>query len=65
MRFAFDNPDMDFAKAKVPYSDVIFEIIKTEKDAYSIFTLAGDTANEVATFTKEELKTLWKMLSEK
>ena len=65
MKFAFENNDMDFAKAKVPYSDVFLEVIKTDEDEYSIYALEGDTVTDIATLTKSELKTLWKMLTDK
>ena len=65
MKFVFDNHDIEFVKADVPKSEVTLEIIKTGKNCYTILYRLGDGVAENGEFNKEELKTLWKMLSEK
>jgi len=65
MKFVFDNPDMEFVRADVPDSEVTLEIRKIEKNSYLILYQIGDRVAENGEFNKEELRMLWKMLTEK
>lgn len=65
MKFIFDDPDMEFVKADVPGDKTTLEVTKIEKDMFAIYYHSGDNVYDCATFSKKELKVLWKMLSNK
>ena len=65
MKFILDNKDFDSVKADAPKPDTSFEIRKIGKDDYALFYNTRDNIFECWTFTKSELKVIWKMLSEK
>lgn len=65
MRFAFDNPDMNFVKADIEKNKSSLEVHKIEEDTYSVFSYHNDSPFERGTFSKKELKLLWRMLTEK
>jgi len=63
-KFILDNnKDFESVKAKVPLTQVTLELRKIDKTYYSIFYHADDIVTECGTFTKQELKTVWKMMS--
>ncbi len=59
MKCILDDKDFQYIK-----SDPL-EIYKIDKEDYTLFYHEGDKVYECWTFTKEELKKLWIMLSEK
>jgi hypothetical protein len=65
MKFVFDDKDFDFVRANVPGQKNELEIRKTDKKYYSIFEYSEKSVFEQGTFTKAELKILWKMLTRK
>lgn len=64
-KFALNNKDVDSIKGGIPKSKKSFEIIKFSDDEYILLEHVGDSVGEIATFTYQEFKTIWMMLSEK
>ena len=62
-KFALNNPDVDSIKADIPKSKKSFEIVKFNDDEYILLEHVGDSVGEIASFTYNEMKTLWMMLS--
>jgi hypothetical protein len=65
MKFALADKDFDSVKADVPKSEKCFEILRTEKDEYTLFLHYGDNVEGIYEFNLDELKTLWKMMTTK
>ncbi len=61
MKFGI-NKDFDSSMARIGKSDKHFEIVRFE-DEYTLLEHHGDSVGEIYTFTKEELRTLWAMMS--
>ena len=65
MRFALSDKDFNCVKADVPKSKKQFEILRTDKDEYTLFERIGDNVFGISEFNLEELKTLWRMMTTK
>lgn len=57
------NKDFESIRTNIPKSAKSFEINKFGKDEYALLEHVGDSVGEIYTFTKEELKALWIMLT--
>ena len=64
MKFGITK-DFDSAKGDIGKTGKTLELLKTDKDEYSLLEHDRDTVEGLVTLTKEELKTLWKMMSVK
>lgn len=64
MRFALNNKSFDSVKGKIGNTDKSLEISRYN-DEFSLYSHEGDTVTEIACFTKEELHTIWVMMTEK
>ena len=64
MKFGITK-DFDSAKGDIGKTGKTLELLKTDKDEYSLLEHDKDTVEGLVTLTKEELKTLWKMMSVK
>jgi hypothetical protein len=63
-RFVLDvEKNFDHTISDVPKTGCTLEIRKIDKLYYSIFQHYKDSVYEAGTFTKEELKAIWQMLS--
>lgn len=65
MKFSLSEKDFDSCRAEVPKSKKQFEILKTDKDEYTLLEHIGDNVNGIYEFTYEEIKTVWLMLTTK
>lgn len=63
MKFALNDKDIDSIKGGVLKSKKTLEIIKFDDDEYILLEHDGDSVGEIASFTYQEMKTLWMMLS--
>ena len=63
MKFALSDKDFESCRAQVAKSEQYLEILKLTNDEYMIFDHRGDSVTERGDFTKEELKTIWRMLT--
>jgi hypothetical protein len=63
-RFALNNKDIDSIKGGIINSKKTFELIKFNDDEYILLEHVGDSVAEIATFTYNEMKTIWLMLTE-
>lgn len=61
MRFGITK-DFDSSSGRIGKTDKRLELIRFE-DEYTLLEHIGDNVGEIYTFTKEELRTLWMMLS--
>jgi hypothetical protein len=57
------NKDFESIRTNVPKTAKSFEISKFGKDEYMLLEHSGDSVGEIYTFTKEELKAIWIMLT--
>ena len=65
-KFILDvEKSFDHTVSDVPKTEVSLEIRKIDKEYYSIFQHTRDSVFECGTFTKEEWRVIWKMLSVK
>lgn len=64
MKFALTK-DFESSNGKVQKSDKSLELIKLTKDEYLLLEHIGDLVSEIATLSKEELRTLWIILTTK
>jgi hypothetical protein len=62
MKFGITK-DFDNSSGQVGKTAKRLELLKTDKDEYSLMEHNGNIVEGLTTFTKEELKTLWKMMS--
>jgi hypothetical protein len=62
-KFALADKDFDTVKGGIPKTGKTFELLKLSKDEYILFEHIGNHAGEVASFTYNELKVLWMMLT--
>ena len=64
MRFVL-NKKIDSIRSTVPTGKgrQAFEITETDRDQYTLYEHIGDAVWEIHTFTKEELRTIWIMLT--
>jgi hypothetical protein len=62
MRFGITK-DFDSSKGDVGKTGKSLELLKTDKDEYSLLEHHGDNVEGLVTLTKEELHTLWRMMS--
>jgi len=66
MRFILNEKDFESIKSNIPGTQYWIEITKISEVDYSVFIhRANGSVYENGTYTKEELKTIWKMLSVK
>jgi hypothetical protein len=63
-KFGIDK-DFDSAKGDIGKTGRTLELLKTDKDEYSLMEHHGDNVEGLTTFTYEELKTLWRMITVK
>jgi hypothetical protein len=63
-RFAISK-DFESLIFGMPKSEKTFELVKIDKDEYALLEHKGNNVNEIYTFTKEELRTLWLALTTK
>ena len=61
-KFAIDK-NFDSIRSGLLKSKKNFELTQFGDDEYTLLEHMGDSVGEIATFTKEELKTLWIMLT--
>lgn len=61
MKFGIGK-DFDSSMARIGKTDKRFELVRFE-DEYTLLEHYGDNVGEIYTFTKEELRTLWAMMS--
>ena len=64
MRFGITK-DFDSAKGDIGKTGKTLELLKSDKDEYLLLEHDRGTVEGLVTLTKEELKTLWKMMSVK
>jgi hypothetical protein len=62
-KFLLSDRDFESVKSRVGNTKTTLEINKIGKDEYAIFEHIGDSVFERDTFTKEEMKTIWQMLT--
>ena len=62
MKFGITK-DFDSAKGEIGESGKTLELLKTDKNEYSLLEHDRDTVEGLVTLTKEELHTLWRMMS--
>jgi hypothetical protein len=55
--------DFFSAKAQVKDSKVVMEISKLDDESYGVFAHNGDSVAECGCFTKEELRSIWQILT--
>lgn len=63
MKFGI-NKDFDSSSGFVGKTGKRLELIRFE-DEYTLLEHIGDTVSEITTFNREELRTLWTMMSVK
>jgi hypothetical protein len=63
MKFVLSDEDFESSSCYVVKSEKRLELRKFGKDEFILFEHIGDNVNEVVSFTKEEWKTLWLMLT--
>jgi len=63
MKFGI-NKDFDSSSGRIGKTDKRLELVRFE-DEYTLLEHIGDGVGEIYTFTKEELRTLWVMMSAK
>jgi len=66
--FILDDKDFDSVKVDIPEESVILELKRLDEKYFAVFEYYGekrDLINEAGVYTKKELETLWKILSEK
>ena len=64
-RFVLSDKDFESCKMKIGKSEKCLELFKHTKDEYVILEHRGDSVYERGDYTKEELKTIWLMLTTK
>lgn len=64
MKFALNNNNFDSVMGKVASTAKSLELTRYEEE-FTLYSHEGDIITEVACFTKEDLHTLWVMLSER
>ncbi len=62
MKFGITK-DFDSAKGDIGKTGKSLELLKTDKDEYSLVEHDGSIVEAITTLTKEELHTLWRMMS--
>ena len=65
MKFALEDKTFDGFRVKIPDTEKQFELKSFGRDQFILFERTGESAEEIYTFTKQELKILWLMLSSK
>ena len=63
MKFGIGK-DFDSSSGRIGKTDKRLELVRFE-DEYTLLEHYGDNVGEICTFTKEELRTLWIMMSAK
>lgn len=63
MKFGITK-DFDSSSGRIGKTDKSLELVRFE-DEYTLLEHYGDNVGEIYTFTKEELRTLWIMMSAK
>ena len=63
-KFALNNKDFDSAKAQVPNTNKVLELLKQGKDEYVLLEHVGNSVGELMTLNKDEFKTLCILLTE-
>lgn len=64
-KFLLDNEDFESKIVDMPDNLSRLQILKLDDREYAIISLVGQRAFERGVYTKEELKTLWTVLSDK
>ena len=62
-KFLLSDRDFESIKARIGSSTNTLEIRKINGGYYAIFEHVGNSVFERDTFTKEEMRTLWQMLT--
>ena len=62
-KFLLSDRDFESVKARIGSSTNTLEIRKINGGYYAIFEHVGNSVFERDTFTKEEMRTLWQMLT--
>ena len=62
-KFLLSDKDFESVKSHIGASTSTLEIRKINGGYYAIFEHVGDSVFERDTFTKEEMRTLWQMLT--
>jgi hypothetical protein len=55
--------DFDSAKAPVKGTDSMIELVKLDSENYAFFGHNGDNVAEIGCYNKEELRTIWQLLT--
>ena len=63
MKFLLNDKDFDSVRADIPNSNRSFELLKTDKDEYSLVEHGGDNVDGLLVLTKTEWRILWQMLT--
>ena len=66
--FILDNKDFDSMQVDIPEESVTLELKRLDEKYFAVLEYYGekrDLINEAGVYTKKELETLWKILSEK
>lgn len=61
-KFALDK-NFESINGSVPKTAKRFELVNFDKETWTLYLHDNDSVEEIATLTKEELRTLWIMLT--
>jgi len=62
-KFLLSDKDFESVKSQIGNTGRRLEIRKINNGCYSIFEYVGDSVFERDSFTKEEMRTIWQMLT--
>lgn len=65
MKFALEDKTFDGFKVKIPDTNIQFELKAFGADQFILFERVDENVVEIYTFTKQELKMIWLMLTTK
>ena len=63
MKFLLRDKDFDSIRVDIPNTNRSFELLKTEKDGYTLFEHCGDNVDAITTHNRLEWDLIWKMLT--